>query len=89
MNRYFFDVYNNEGAVLDQEGQLFVSPDHARAEAMRILRDIARDEMTDQEFAKLVVRMRNSAGSQIFESSLVLTSGWIGERGYGRRARPS
>ncbi|TPM95027.1 MULTISPECIES: hypothetical protein [unclassified Mesorhizobium] len=78
MNRYFFDVYNNEGAVLDQEGQLFMSAEVARAEAMRILCDVARDEISDQAFAKLVVRMRSSAGSLIFEGSLVLTSRWIG-----------
>ncbi|CAN7302241.1 DUF6894 family protein [Mesorhizobium caraganae] len=76
MNRYFFDVYNTDGQVLDEEGQLFESPDRARAEALRILHDVARDEMPDRDLVKLTVKVRGGDGAQMFEASLILTAGW-------------
>ena len=76
MNRYFFDVYNSEGQVLDQDGQLFETRDRARAESLRILHDIAREEMPDCDLVKMTVKVRGDNGAQMFEASLILTSGW-------------
>jgi hypothetical protein len=76
MNRYFFDVYNSDGQVLDQEGQLLETRDRARSEAVRILHDIARDEMPDSDLVKITVKVRSDNGAQLFEASLILTSGW-------------
>ncbi|WP_246675338.1 hypothetical protein [Mesorhizobium sp. B2-3-4] len=76
MNRYFFDVYNSDGQVLDDDGQFLESRDRARAEALRILHDIARDEMPDRDLVKLTVKVRGDGGAQMFEASLILTSGW-------------
>jgi hypothetical protein len=76
MNRYFFDVYNSDGQVLDDDGQFFESRDRARAEALRILHDIARDEMPDRDLVRLTVKVRSDGGTQMFEASLILTSGW-------------
>jgi len=76
MNRYFFDVYNSDGPVLDDDGQFLESRDRARAEALRILHDIARDEMPDRDLVKLTVKVRGDGGAQMFEASLILTSGW-------------
>ncbi|WP_245525669.1 hypothetical protein [Mesorhizobium sp. M00.F.Ca.ET.216.01.1.1] len=67
MNRYFFDVYNSDGHVLDKEGQLFESRDRARAEAVRILHDIARDEMPDRDLVKITVKIRSDNGAQMLE----------------------
>lgn len=76
MNRYFFDVYNSNGHVLDDEGQLLESRERARVEAVRILHDVTREEMPDHELMKLTVKVRSDTGAQVFEASLILTSGW-------------
>jgi hypothetical protein len=77
MNRYFFDVYNSEGQVLDEEGQLFASKESAKNEALRILQDVARDELPDRDLFQLTVKVRGENGAKVFEASLILTSGWI------------
>ena len=76
MDRYFFDVYNSGGHVLDEDGQLFKSRESASTEALRILHDVARDEMPDKELVKITVKVRGENGAQVFEASLILTSGW-------------
>lgn len=76
MDRYFFDLYSSEGAVLDQDGQLFASRETARSEAVRILRDVAHDEMPDQDLVRLTVKVRGDKGAAVFEASLTLSSGW-------------
>ncbi|MDF3217531.1 hypothetical protein EN962_05530 [Mesorhizobium sp. M7A.F.Ca.CA.001.09.2.1] len=76
MKRYYFDLQNGDGAVPDDDGQLFESREQARAEAIRILQDVAQDEMPDCDFVKITVKVRDEIGGQMFEASLVLTSGW-------------
>ncbi|QPC94842.1 DUF6894 family protein [Mesorhizobium sp. INR15] len=76
MHRYFFDVYNTESQVLDDDGQLLESRERARQEALRILHDVAYEEMPDRELVKLTVKVRGETGAQMFEASLILTSGW-------------
>lgn len=58
MDRYFFDIYNSEGQALDEEGQLFASKESAKDEALRVLQDVARDEMPDRDLFKLTVAER-------------------------------
>ena len=76
MDRYFFDVYNSEGHVLDEQGQPFESRERAKTEALRILHDVAHEEMPDRDLVKLTVKVRSHSGAQLFEASLILTSGW-------------
>lgn len=76
MQRFYFDVYNADGPERDAEGQLFETPDRARAEALRILHDIAHDEMPDVDLVKVTVKFRTDGDRQIFEASLILTSDW-------------
>lgn len=76
MKRYYFDLQNGDGAIADDNGQLFESREQARAEAIRILQDVAQDEMPDCDFVKITVKVRDEIGAQMFEASLVLTSGW-------------
>ncbi len=49
MHRYFFDVYNTDSHVLDDDGQLLESRERARKEALRILHDVAYEELPDRE----------------------------------------
>jgi hypothetical protein len=76
MHRYFFDVYNSDGSILDEDGQLLESREHARGEAVRTLHDITRDEMPDRDLVKITVKVRSETGAQVFEASLILSSGW-------------
>lgn len=76
MKRYYFDLYNSDGLVADETGQFFESRDRARAEALRILHDVARDEMPDRDLVKITVKMRDEAGTEAFEASLTLNAAW-------------
>ncbi|ESY66892.1 MULTISPECIES: DUF6894 family protein [Mesorhizobium] len=76
MKRYYFDLYNGDGLVSDENGQLFESPEQARAEAIRILHDIARDEMPDRDLVKITLKMRDKGGTQVLEASLTLNAAW-------------
>ncbi|AEH87466.1 hypothetical protein LB577_14445 [Mesorhizobium sp. B283B1A] len=76
MKRYYFDLYNGDGLVSDENGQLFESPEQARAEAIRILHDIARDEMPDRDLVKITLKMRDTGGTQVLEASLTLNAAW-------------
>lgn len=76
MKRYYFDLHNGDGLVSDENGQLFESPEQARAEAIRILHDIARDEMPDRDLVKITLKMRDTGGTQVLEASLTLNAAW-------------
>lgn len=76
MPRFFFDLYDGIGFVLDEEGQQFETKQLARNEALRILHDVARAEMPDHELVKITVKVRGETGAQVFEASLILSSGW-------------
>lgn len=45
-------------------------------EALRILRDVARDEMPDRDFVKITIKIRDDTGMQLFEASLTLNAAW-------------
>ncbi|PDQ18363.1 hypothetical protein CN311_25210 [Mesorhizobium sanjuanii] len=76
MERFYFDLYNTEHTQMDGEGQLFPTRERAGMEALRILHDVARDEVSDGDNLKIVVKVRDANGDQIFEASLVLASAW-------------
>jgi hypothetical protein len=76
MERYYFDLYNSEHCQVDDQGQLFVSRERARLEALRILQDIATDEAPGVERLNVTVKLRNAEKVQIFEASLTLDSAW-------------
>ena len=76
MERFYFDLYNSDGNEVDLDGQLFPTRERARIEALRILHDVAHDEMPDGDLIKIIVRVRNEKRDQIFEASLTLASAW-------------
>jgi len=75
MERFYFDLYNTE-SQMDEEGQLFPNRERAGAEALRILHDVARDEMPEGEHRRITVKMRNDKSEQIFEASLTMAAAW-------------
>ena len=76
MERFYFDLYNSDGPEMDREGQLFPTRDRARIEALRILHDVAHDEMPDGDQIVITVKVRDENRQQIFEASLTLASAW-------------
>jgi uncharacterized protein DUF6894 len=76
MERFYFDLYNSEGPEMDRDGQLFPTRERARIEALRILHDVAHDEMLDGDLIKITVKVRDENRKQIFEASLTLASTW-------------
>ncbi|TPM25576.1 hypothetical protein [Mesorhizobium sp. B2-3-4] len=76
MPRYFLDLYNGDGLTVDDHGQVFETRDRLRREAILILPDIVRDEMIENERTAITVKVRDESGRQIFEASLVISSGW-------------
>jgi hypothetical protein len=78
MQRFYFDVYTSDGPEMDTEGQLFETPERARTEALRVLHDVAHDEMPDLDLVKITVKIRIDGDRQIFEASLTRTSNWSG-----------
>jgi hypothetical protein len=76
MPRYYFDLINGDGLTPDDDGQVFETREEVRDEAVRILPDIARDEMPDGGDVSITVKVRDEAGRHIFEATLSLVSGW-------------
>jgi hypothetical protein len=76
MERFYFDLYNADHSQEDAEGQLFPSHESAGMEALRILHDVARDEMPGGRHLTIIVKVLDEKRDQIFEASLTLDSAW-------------
>ncbi len=76
MQRFYFDLYNSEHSQQDSEGQLFADRERAGLEALRILQDVARDEMPVGTNLKITVKVLDEKRDQVFEASLTLDSAW-------------
>ncbi|TIR16732.1 MAG: hypothetical protein E5X34_25610 [Mesorhizobium sp.] len=76
MQRFYFDLYNTEHSQEDTEGQLFANRERAGMEALRILHDVARDEMPGGSHLTITVKVLDEKRDQIFEASLTLDSAW-------------
>jgi hypothetical protein len=76
MQRFYFDVYNTEHSQMDSDGQLFASRERAGMEALRILQDVARDEMPVGQRLNITVKVLDERRDQVFEASLTLDSAW-------------
>ena len=49
MQRYFFNLHNSIGPVLDEEGQVLSGPDEARSVALASIRSVLGNEMASGE----------------------------------------
>lgn len=76
MERFYFDLYNAENSQKDTVGQLFASRERAGLEALRILHDVAHDEMPGGRYLSITVKVLDGKRDQIFEASLTLNSAW-------------
>jgi len=78
MARYFFDTFNGETWVVDNEGVECTDHEEARRSAHAALPDIAKDELPDSSQRLMIVRVRDGQGP-LMETSLDLQTVWLGE----------
>lgn len=77
MARYYIDLINGHGLVLDDVGQEFASRESASREAIHVLPEIALDEAKDEAGLTLSVKVRDESGRYFFEASLSLVARWL------------
>ncbi|TCM56217.1 hypothetical protein C8J36_103592 [Rhizobium sp. PP-F2F-G48] len=77
MSRYFFDLHNGDGPVLDDEGQELATRESVAMEVGRILGDIARDEMPETRNGTIALTVRDDTGRTITVARLTFSNEWI------------
>jgi|RhiMethySRZTD1v2_1073278.scaffolds.fasta_scaffold5375935_1 hypothetical protein len=76
MPHYFFDTFDGEAWVIDEEGFECAHPDAALAQAQAGLGDIAEDELPDHQRRAMIVRVRDGHGP-VLEAHLDLDTVWL------------
>jgi hypothetical protein len=72
MARYYFDVTDDEGSVVDTEGLEFATLERAKAEAARALTEIARDRVPGPRRLLFIVAVRDERKEPLFEVRLTI-----------------
>ncbi len=72
MPRYFFDTYDGDHFLPDDQGIELENLAAAKAEASRGLADMAGDELPDGDQRSFVVRVRDEAGEVVLQAALSL-----------------
>lgn len=62
MPKYFFDFYDAQGGIVDDEGVDLPSQDAARSEARQTVGEAARALMAKGADGRVMVRVRDQAG---------------------------
>ncbi|GEP09015.1 DUF6894 family protein [Methylobacterium gnaphalii] len=78
MPRYYFDVYDGQKLFRDEEGGVFDDRAAMRAEAMKVLPDIARDGIPqDGDRQSFTVRVRNERNLTIYTGTILFSGLWL------------
>ena len=72
MPRYFFDTYDGNVFVTDDEGQELESLEAAKVVAQEELPLMARDELPDGDQRTFIVSVRDEAGQVVVRAALSL-----------------
>jgi hypothetical protein len=72
MPRYFFDTYDGESFISDENGLELADIDAAKLEAQRALPDMARDSLPNGNFRSFVVNIRDETGQAVIRLALSL-----------------
>lgn len=78
MSRYYFDTIDGGGLIRDKEGHLFGSREEMRRAAIRVLPDMARDELPESRSQIFIVRVRDDQNCHVFHASLSLVADDVG-----------
>jgi len=76
MPKYYFDVINGQGPMRDDEGQNLPSYDEVRSVAWDIARDLADDELPDQNSVRVTVNVRDDTDFTVFSAELDFKTEW-------------
>lgn len=72
MPRFFFDTFDGEEYVPDENGLDLQDVEAAKLEAQKALPDMARDALPNENFRSFVVNIRNEAGQTVMRLALSL-----------------
>ncbi len=72
MPRYFFDTYDGDLFLPDDQGIELENLAAVKAEASRGLADMAGDELPDGDQRSFVVKVRDEAGEVVLQAALSL-----------------
>jgi hypothetical protein len=75
--RYFFDLHNGDGPTTDDCGIELATKREIARQIARILLDIARDELPEQDRAMMSVTVRDADGKTISVASLTFDNEWV------------
>jgi hypothetical protein len=76
MPRYFFDIDDGARRSPDEDGLVLSDPWEARANAIAVLPDIAREVLPDGNRREFVSSVRDEGGNVLSEAKLSLVAAW-------------
>ena len=78
MPRYFFDIHDHHKSNHDEEGLEFSDLEAVRLQAMRILPEIAKDEVpADGDRQTFTVMVTDEDGKPVYSAALNFTGMWL------------
>ena len=72
MRRYFFDIQTDDGLTADGEGTQLNSFDEAKAEAVGLALDVARECLADGIRDTVIVVVRDEGGDELVRTTVAL-----------------
>ena len=76
MPRYFFDIADG-GLIVDDVGTEFANAHAACDAAIKVLPDVARDEIGKGQSREVLVLMRDESNRALFTASFTLSAKWL------------
>jgi len=70
MPRYFIDTSDQDVFCRDEEGKEYANLDDARAEAVQVLPDMARDVLPDGDAQIILAIVRDDEGRSVLQAAL-------------------
>ncbi len=70
--RYYFDTYDGDRLIRDDEGLVLGSPHEAKRQAIKALPDMARDGLPDGNHRDFAIEIRDETGCKVFRARLTL-----------------
>lgn len=75
--RYFFDVQTSAGVFVDTLGSLLPADEAVHTEAVTILQELLRDELSDGQDKHYVATVRREGGPPLFAATLSVSKQWL------------
>ena len=72
MPRYYFDIRDGEHVQKDNEGTVLPGLANARVQAVRMLPDLAEDEMLDRDQREVAIEVKDENGRPLLTVRLSL-----------------